>query len=230
MQMRQVTTALVALWLTATMSGCATIMSSGTSQEVTFDSSPSGVEIYMDGNKLGVTPFSANLPRPRRNDVEAKDGKVVSTHDVVARKDGFEDQKISIMFSMNPWVWVDIIFMTGLLGTTSLAVDSDNGTIHEYEPNHYFITLIPVKASQAERAHIAKQIRLRDFVLTSYANLRSDLARGEGEYVESLSALADRRDVVPTITELRKISRWAFTVPTFAEAVVERFCSAQESC
>ena len=42
--------------------GCATIIS-GTSQNITFESSPSGATIFLDGERVGVTPFSTSLKK-----------------------------------------------------------------------------------------------------------------------------------------------------------------------
>jgi len=68
--------------------GCATIVD-GTSQPVAFTSSPVGVSIYkVNGDLLGVTPFTVTLER---------DG---DKH-FVARKEGYAPQVVKLPYGKN---------------------------------------------------------------------------------------------------------------------------------
>ena len=42
--------------------GCATVLS-GTTQSINFESSPSGAAIFLDGERVGVTPFTSTLKK-----------------------------------------------------------------------------------------------------------------------------------------------------------------------
>lgn len=229
--MKTTATSFMSLWCATILSGCATMMS-GNFQEVSFDSNPRGAEIFMEGNKLGVTPFSTSLPRALAitND---KNGKAVATPPLVlvGRKEGYEEQNISLPVGLNPWMWVDVILSTGLVGTTSMGVDTGTPAQTQYEPDKYFVTLTPLKASQMERVRLAKTIRLRNFVLLSYTDLQSDWARGRGEYLGSLNKLLGSAEgnADTTLTELRRLSLRHATVSGFAEAVVERLYGWKES-
>lgn len=72
----------------ALMSGCATVVD-GTSQPVTFKSNPEGVKVYyVNGDLLGVTPFTAQLDR---------DGDTT----FVAKKDGFASRTVEVGYKKN---------------------------------------------------------------------------------------------------------------------------------
>ena len=58
--MKKYTLGLVMLSAIVIFTGCATVIS-GTSQEITFESSPSGATVYLDGERYGVTPFTLSL-------------------------------------------------------------------------------------------------------------------------------------------------------------------------
>ncbi|MDH5668019.1 MAG: PEGA domain-containing protein [Nitrospira sp.] len=189
--------------------GCATILD-GEKQLVSFSSSPNGVQIQMDGGVLGVTPFTKEIER-------GKD-KVV-----VAKKEGYEDQVIALSTETNPK-----IFFNGLLVYVSLTggtTDYLSGSYIEYSPNSYHITMTPTKASELERTHLAKHIRLQHFILTTYPNLQTDLARGTGEYVASLSRMLDSEGQTERtlVLEFRRLNSESRNAPAFAESIMGRF-------
>ncbi|MFQ2011557.1 hypothetical protein ACK34P_19275 [Aeromonas veronii] len=74
--------------LVAMQLGCATAID-GTAQQVSFESVPAGVEVYkVDGELLGVTPFTKEM------------GRGGDKH-FVARKAGYQAQAISIDYKAN---------------------------------------------------------------------------------------------------------------------------------
>lgn len=82
--MQKVTVAI----LVAMQLGCATAID-GTAQQVSFESVPAGVEVYkVDGELLGVTPFTKEM------------GRGGDKH-FVARKEGYQPQAISIGYKAN---------------------------------------------------------------------------------------------------------------------------------
>ncbi|QLI60491.1 PEGA domain-containing protein (plasmid) [Aeromonas media] len=72
----------------ALVGGCATVVD-GTSQQVSFTSSPAGASVYkVNGDLLGITPFTAELER---------DGD----KQYVARKEGYAPQVVKLAYRKN---------------------------------------------------------------------------------------------------------------------------------
>ncbi len=102
------------------LSGCATILK-GTKQEITFESSPSGAKVFLDGNLIGTTPFTVKLKKNKYKSfrVELKgyqtiQRKMAKKYDLVSLLDVFWD-----------------------LSTTDLLT----GAAFEYAENSYYIEL-----------------------------------------------------------------------------------------
>ena len=203
--------ALIVVLYLVILSGCATILD-GEKQLVSFSSSPTGVQIHMDGAVLGMTPFSKEIERGKN--------KVV-----VAKKEGYEDQVIALGTGTNPK-----LFFNGLLIYLSLTggtTDYLSGSYIEYSPNSYHVTMTPTRVSQLEHDFLAKQMRLRNFVLVAYPNLQTDLARGTGEYVTSLSRMlgVENQAEGTLVQELRRLNSSSRNAPAFAESIMSRFPS-----
>lgn len=79
----------IALVLLAMLSGgCATVVD-GTTQKVSFVSSPVGASVYkVNGDLLGVTPFTTELSRG-------------GDKQFVARKDGYAPQVVKVPYGKN---------------------------------------------------------------------------------------------------------------------------------
>ena len=105
------------------LTGCATIFD-GDTQLLTFDSSPSGAEVYVDGVLLGTTPMSANIKRKKGGTLTVK-------------KEGYIDRVMPMATTMN-MTFIGNIVTGGAFGTTT---DSATGAINKYEPGQYMVTL-----------------------------------------------------------------------------------------
>ena len=159
------------LMLVLTISGCATIVD-GTSQPVTFNSEPNRAKIAINGVPVGVTPLTIQVKRAKNTMIEAK-------------KDGYEPQQISLQTKVNTYFWGNIL-CGGFLGSTT---DFASDAMVEYSPNMYFITLDPMRKSEADRDRLSDERKVRTFILINHANLAQDLAQGAGEYLSSLSSM-----------------------------------------
>lgn len=195
------------------LSSCATIIA-GSSKSVTFDSNPSGVELLMDGNSLGVTPLTIQITgKPNRM--------------IVARKEGYEAQAIILSTKRNPWFWGNIMIL-GVVGSTT---DVQSGAAFEYTPNSYFITLMPTKVSEDERIHFEKKMWARIFILGGYWQLAGDIARSEGEYLSSLYTIlgieAHARE--GTLRNLGYLLSRSHNIPVFTETIVDQYFLPQGS-
>ena len=189
--------------------GCATIVV-GEKQSLTFDSEPAGAQIIIDGAPMGVTP--AIITILKRDYIHAT---------VVFRKEGYTDQQATLHTKTTGWFWGNILF-GGLLGSST---DSSNGSMLEYEPAKFFVTMPPAKASISEMARLDYQNRVRTYILFSHQHLVSDLAKGSGEHLSSLFVLLGLTEVKQqgAIRELRAVATISENAPAFAEAVIKVF-------
>jgi hypothetical protein len=118
------------LVLVLATSGCATVID-GSSQTVTFNSSPNGARIYANGIEIGTTPLITSLKRSK-------------TTMILAKKNGYEDQQLSLQTKLNNWFWGNF-----LLGAFSTTTDYASDAMIEYSPNMYYITLNPIPLLQS---------------------------------------------------------------------------------
>lgn len=105
------------------LTGCATIFD-GDTQLLTFDSVPTGAEVYVDGVLLGVTPMSASVKRKKDATLTLK-------------KEGYADRVMPMATTMN-MTFLGNLVTGGLFGTTT---DSATGAINKYEPGQFMVTL-----------------------------------------------------------------------------------------
>jgi len=98
------------------MFGCATIMH-GSSQEIGFQSQPSGATVFVDDRLVGETPTFAELRRGSKHTVRFELG-------------GYQPHEAVITKGTSGWVWGNIVF-GGLIG---LAVDAISGGMYKLKP------------------------------------------------------------------------------------------------
>jgi uncharacterized protein YceK len=100
----------------ASLSGCATIMHGG-NQPVGFSSTPSGAQVYVDNQVVGVTPVTATLSR--------KDQHVVRVE-----MQGYAPYEMRLNRGMSGWVWGNLL----IGGIPGLAIDAISGAIYKLTP------------------------------------------------------------------------------------------------
>ncbi len=104
--------------------GCATIFS-GSKNDVSFSSDPSGASIYIDGMLMGKTPLLIELSKKREHHVEF-------------RLEGYEPGPRLITHSVGAgWVILDVLF-GGLIG---IVVDAVTGSWYSLDDHHVHATL-----------------------------------------------------------------------------------------
>lgn len=101
----------------ASLSGCATIMHGG-NQSVGFSSNPSGAQVYVDNQVVGVTPVTATLSRKDQ-------------HLVRVEMQGYAPYEMRLNRSMSGWVWGNLL----IGGIPGLAIDAISGAIYKLTPN-----------------------------------------------------------------------------------------------
>src|ERR1035441_4413115 len=139
-----VTAATIALAL----SSCATIMS-GSSQDLSFNSSPDGATVTAGGRVIGKTPITTRLSKE-------------SGQTLVFSKDGYKSITMRLDTTMNGWFWGNIV-LGGPIGSTT---DGITGAVHEYSPSQYMVTLTPEGASHLEeKTSLSANQKTKEFVV-----------------------------------------------------------------
>lgn len=106
--------------LTLALCGCASVLK-GTSQTVTFTSTPDGAEVLVDGLSRGVTPLSISLKKNQYSTVMVKKaGYATISRPLDKKYDGIALLNV---------VW------------DSSTTDLITGAVYEYEPGSYNFSL-----------------------------------------------------------------------------------------
>ncbi len=156
------------------LGGCGTLFSSP-SQTVSIQSEPQGVDLYLDGQRVGETPAELKVDRD-----------TFGSKMVMLKKEGYETKQFHLKKTINSVA----IFNTTIL--TPWTIDAATGNMIEYSPNNYYIELKP-KRPLARREE--RSVLLKRFVLMNYDNLLASISDGGGEYVTALmEILAVPRD------------------------------------
>ena len=186
------------LILSLTLLSCASIFT-GTTDTVSFNSTPSGAQVLINGVQIGVTPLTTSV------------AKSTSTS-VVIRKEGYADYQFVLQTSMEPWFFGNII-LGGLIGSLT---DVASGAVNQYEPNAYFTTLSPLGAGPVFY-ETDPEFAVRSVSLTLYWQIGRELATGVvGEGIETLRAVHPQLD----LERLRAIYRESDSTLAFSDRVV----------
>lgn len=116
----KITQIIMIVTLIALISGCATVFK-GTTQEITFESSPSGAKVFLDGNLVGTTPFTMKLKKNKYKSFRVE----LDGYQTIKRQ---MDKEYDLVALLN-------IFWD--LSTTDLLT----GAAFEYAENSYYIEL-----------------------------------------------------------------------------------------
>ncbi len=189
------------------MSGCAS-MFSGSSEPVTFNSSPDGATVTVNGQVLGKTPTTITLKRKKDQFVEFD-------------KEGYTKQKMQIATSFNPWVLANVLWCFACpLSTTT---DFVTGAAYEYSPNHYYVTLVPV--GSVPTAAETKKNNVKNFIIGNYSSIINELNSMSGEYLKTLYSMLEipEPDRQQAYEKIKSISSSTKDTLTFADDVVNAF-------
>ena len=117
------------------MTSCATLFT-GTKDRITFNSTPSGATIYIDGVEQCKTPCSMKVKRS------------INDTDVEFKLDGYETRLITLSKELNV---VSIINLGNLFGW---AIDALSGAVMKYDRKTYDITLEDKRTSMIKPTRI----------------------------------------------------------------------------
>lgn len=186
------------------INGCSTIIS-GAKQQMSFQSSPEGATVTVNGRILGKTPLSFQLDKKQNQ---------TATFDL----DGYKPITMELSTRLDSWFWGNIV-IGGVLGSTT---DGVTGAVHEYSPSQYIVNMVPLKTSRLE-VHTTQSSRekIREFVLVRYQNIVAELNKGTGDDINSLFALLsvskDRESTV--LSNIKNLSEDTKDIYAFADKV-----------
>lgn len=188
--------------------GCASILS-GANQTLTFESDPPGAMVTVAGRELGKTPVTAAVKRGDKNML-------------VVELEGYKTYKTELVTKTNILTFLNAIFLGW--GVLSSTTDANSGAIRQYAQDKYMITLVPSNAP-ALRVPETKNRELKEFVVVGYSSIQADIARGKGEYLNSLYSMLEVPEEAKkdALEKLRALSTLYKEIPTFADKIAEQF-------
>jgi hypothetical protein len=148
---------------------CATILK-GTEQTITINSNIDDAEIFLDGVKIGETPF-VGMVKKNKNALRVE-------------KEGYKDYSLSLSKTLEPVFWANII--SG--GTLGSITDFATGAAYAYAPASYQVELY--KEGETEAAFL-QRLELRKYAMINITDISVDLGNSGGNYLRTLIELAE---------------------------------------
>jgi hypothetical protein len=108
--------------LVLSITGCATVFT-GTHDQISISSEPSGAKVVLNGNEMGRTPVTIPVSR------------TLGTTTMTLKKQGFEDKSFALQSGFNTIALLDIFLWP------TFIVDAATGSIVKYTQTNYNIEL-----------------------------------------------------------------------------------------
>ena len=196
------------LGVSSLVAGCASIMTSD-SQEVTFQSTPEGALVKVDGNELGRTPLTLKIAKK-------------TNQTLTFEKEGYKTYSAPMTTETSGWFFGNIL-LGGFFGSTT---DGVTGAMHEYAPGEYIVTLEPESISKfGADVHLSARETARRFIYLNYEKIQSELSKESGETLESalylLNVTADNKSMA--VAEMRKIMLDQKNPADFVDLVLNKY-------
>lgn len=117
--MKKTITIVTLIVMVVSLTGCAAIFTGGRGK-VKADSTPSGAEVFVNGEKMGQTPCVIRL-------------KTKAEYTLVIKKEGYKDQSFKITNKVGAgWVILDVIF-----GLLPVVVDAVTGSWYVFNEKNF---------------------------------------------------------------------------------------------
>ena len=189
-------------------SGCATLIG-GTSQEMSFTTTPPEATVSIAGRTLGKTPMTVQIKKD-------------SGDAVTFEKDGYKPVTMHLESGIEGWFWANLA-LGGLIGTT---VDVASGAIHEYEQSSYIVTMEATGTGLIDgKVALPENAKAKEFIVVAYPQIMKDLAARNGQYLDSLFEMlkipADQR--TEAARKIEALAGVYTTIPEFADHVIELY-------
>lgn len=184
--------------------GCASLVS-GTTQQMSFQTTPDEVTVTVSGRIIGKTPVTVQLDKK-------------SDQTLVFTKDGYKPVTMQLTTSLDSWFWGNIV-LGGFIGST---VDGLSGAVHEYSPSQYFVTLQPEGVRTESPTLKTQHDKAKEFIVSRHATLLSELSKGGGEESSALMQLLkiEKDKQADALHKMRALSELFTDAPTFADQVI----------
>lgn len=158
--------------------GCATILT-GTSDELTFAANVPGVRLSIDGKDSGQLPLTVEVSR-----------SFIGSQTFKAKFEapGYETQEFRLERLFNGVALLDITSPV-----TSGGIDVLTGSLMKFSPVDYHVQML-AKGQSVQSTQFQRSAALYRFALTNFQGLRTDLARGGGEYLTAFTSLLGNGD------------------------------------
>ena len=163
------------------LQSCATVFS-GRTQAVSILSSPDSATVKVDGNILGKTPGSFQVPRGKST--------LVSIN-----REGYEEYILSLSGELSTTFWVSNGINCAVIGsgTSGSTTDTQNGSAYEFSPASYHIELKPIGGFQErptlENGAVTRDGKLKRYILQNANQIRMEVSAGSGERIAALKEL-----------------------------------------
>ena len=203
--------AVVVAVVIAFLTGCATVFS-GKTQSVTFHSTPSGATIMINGATLGVTPLTTLMEKK-------------TDQTLTLSKEGYKTFTTQMTTQIDGWFWGNILG-TIYFGFFSSTTDGVTGAMRQFTPNQYIVSLEPESGSKISGpTEKSKKDKAREFIILSYNQLMADIAKGAGNYQNSLMTLLEiaKGEEAVAIKRIKSISDAYPDIAQFADQVANAF-------
>lgn len=152
------------------VSGCATV-ASGTTQSISISSNVEGAELFLDGERIGTTPYTGEVAKGKNTlRVEAA---------------GYRTETVTLSRALEPIFWGNII----IGGTLGSITDFATGSAYQYAPATYQVEL---QATDQSEEDYRQQLAVRKFSILYIDQISQEVASGEGgDYLRALSSLME---------------------------------------
>ena len=158
--------------------GCATI-TKGSKQSVAITSNVDGATIYLDGEKVGTTPYNGLLSKNKE--------------ELRIEKEGYRNTTIILSKSLEGMFWANII----IGGTLGSSTDFATGAAYAYMPATYHVEL---KAETSSSEDFNQRLKVRKFAMVYIDDISKDLGNGQGESLSTLISYMGLEDSPEIVT------------------------------
>lgn len=159
------------------LTACATIFDR-TNDNVSFTSEPSEANIYLNGRLVGKTPTSVQVSRSLLSGGPPQ---------ITVEKEGYKRQVFELSKEFNK------VALFNTISVYSWTTDVVSGAVMRYSPTDYRIILENEHAGYRPR-----DMEMLKFVLFNFEEIQEDIAKGGGQYLESMVFLnnpGDKKDM-----------------------------------
>lgn len=134
---------LLAIAMLLVSTGCIGLIVNGSTEQISFNSSPSGAEVTVNGGFVGVTPLVTNLSRGE-------------SHQATINLAGYQTESFNIAKTASGGIIISDIILTGGIG---LLIDFVTGSLYNLNPTDISTSLdnISVNGNSIEVALIPNQ-------------------------------------------------------------------------